>query len=160
MNGFFDEFKEFGRQCGERGEWRHRGRWGFEGFMGDFWGPPGARGRGAWRARAGRVFEQGDLKYVILRLLAEKPRHGYEIIKELEERFGGAYQRASQEAMGGMLGSGLAPDVVGQRVLRGMQSGEFYILTHATERDVVKARHARIEAAFDRAAAWAQEPRT
>jgi DNA-binding PadR family transcriptional regulator len=37
------------------------------------------------------VFEQGDLKYVILQLLAEKPRHGYEIIKELEERFGGAY---------------------------------------------------------------------
>jgi DNA-binding PadR family transcriptional regulator len=37
------------------------------------------------------VFEQGDLKYVILRLLAEKPRHGYEIIKELEERLGGAY---------------------------------------------------------------------
>jgi DNA-binding PadR family transcriptional regulator len=31
------------------------------------------------------------LKYVILRLLAEKPRHGYEIIKELEDRFGGAY---------------------------------------------------------------------
>ena len=42
-------------------------------------------------ARAGRVFEQGDLKYVILRLLEEKPRHGYEIIKELEERFGGVY---------------------------------------------------------------------
>jgi len=37
------------------------------------------------------VFEQGDLKYVILRLLSEKPRHGYEIIKELEERFGGTY---------------------------------------------------------------------
>ena len=89
MASFFDEFRDFGN-CG-RGEWRHRGRWGFEGFMGDFWGPPGARGRGAWRARAGRIFEQGDLKYVILRLLAEKPRHGYEIIKELEDRFGGAY---------------------------------------------------------------------
>jgi len=37
------------------------------------------------------MFEQGDLKYVILKLLEEKPRHGYEIIKELEERFGGAY---------------------------------------------------------------------
>jgi DNA-binding PadR family transcriptional regulator len=37
------------------------------------------------------MFEQGDLKYVVLQLLAEKPRHGYEIIKELEERFGGAY---------------------------------------------------------------------
>jgi DNA-binding PadR family transcriptional regulator len=37
------------------------------------------------------MFEQGDLKYVILQMLAEKPRHGYEIIKELEERFGGSY---------------------------------------------------------------------
>jgi DNA-binding PadR family transcriptional regulator len=83
-------FDDFGRNCG-RGEWRHRGRWGFESFMGDLWGAPGVRGRGAWRSRAGRVFEQGDLKYVILRLLAEKPRHGYEIIKELEDRLGGAY---------------------------------------------------------------------
>jgi DNA-binding PadR family transcriptional regulator len=68
--------------CGPR-----RGRWNFEGF-GDFWGP--GRGRN-WRARAGRVFEQGDLKLVILRLLEEKPRHGYEIIKELESRLGGSY---------------------------------------------------------------------
>ncbi|HKO16685.1 MAG TPA: PadR family transcriptional regulator [Gemmatimonadaceae bacterium] len=58
--------------------------------MGDFWGNAGPRARG-WRARAGRIFEHGDLKYVVLRLVAEKPRHGYEIIKELEDRFGGAY---------------------------------------------------------------------
>ena len=38
-----------------------------------------------------RMFEQGDLKLVILRLLEEKPRHGYEIIKELEQRSGGRY---------------------------------------------------------------------
>jgi DNA-binding PadR family transcriptional regulator len=37
------------------------------------------------------MFEQGDLRYVVLRLLEEKPRHGYEIIKALEERFSGAY---------------------------------------------------------------------
>jgi DNA-binding PadR family transcriptional regulator len=37
------------------------------------------------------MFEQGDLKYVILQLLAEKPRHGYEIIKALEEKSGGVY---------------------------------------------------------------------
>jgi DNA-binding PadR family transcriptional regulator len=50
-------------------------------------------GRGGWgrRGRGGRVFEQGDLKLVILQLLDEKPRHGYEIIKELEERSGGRY---------------------------------------------------------------------
>ena len=37
------------------------------------------------------MFEQGDLRLVILQLLEEKPRHGYEIIKELEERSGGRY---------------------------------------------------------------------
>jgi DNA-binding PadR family transcriptional regulator len=37
------------------------------------------------------MLEQGDLKLVILRLLEEKPRHGYEIIKELEMRSAGAY---------------------------------------------------------------------
>ncbi len=37
------------------------------------------------------MFEQGDLKYVILKLLDEKPRHGYDIMKELEEKSGGAY---------------------------------------------------------------------
>jgi DNA-binding PadR family transcriptional regulator len=51
----------------------------------------GAEGRPRGRWRGGRMFEQGDLRLVILRLLEEKPRHGYEIIKALEERFGGAY---------------------------------------------------------------------
>ncbi|THD77565.1 MAG: PadR family transcriptional regulator [Phenylobacterium sp.] len=40
----------------------------------------------------GRLLEHGDLRYVILALLAEQPRHGYELIKELEERTGGAYR--------------------------------------------------------------------
>src|SRR5499427_1018360 len=72
--------------CGER-----RARWGWDAFGG--WGAGGGGGpRGRhWKGRAGRLFEQGDLKYVILRLLEEKPRHGYEIIKELESRFGGSY---------------------------------------------------------------------
>ncbi len=64
----------------------HRGWEGFGDWAG---GPP--RGRSHWRGRAGRMFEQGDIKYVILRLLEEKPRHGYDIIKELESRFGGSY---------------------------------------------------------------------
>jgi DNA-binding PadR family transcriptional regulator len=68
--------------CGDR-----RARWGWDAFSG--WG--GAHRGRHWKGRAGRLFEQGDLKYVILRLLEEKPRHGYEIIKELESRFGGSY---------------------------------------------------------------------
>jgi DNA-binding PadR family transcriptional regulator len=41
--------------------------------------------------RRGRVFGRGDLKYVILSLLKEQPRHGYDIIRELESRFSGMY---------------------------------------------------------------------
>ena len=80
------------RGCGPgHGHGAGRSGWGsgFEPGAGAwFWGAQGAR-RG--RGRAGRMFEQGDLKYVILQLLAEKPRHGYEIIKELSDRSGGAY---------------------------------------------------------------------
>lgn len=39
----------------------------------------------------GRFFEHGDLRLVILGMLAEQPAHGYEIIKALEEKTGGAY---------------------------------------------------------------------
>ena len=38
-----------------------------------------------------QFFERGDLKYVVLELLMEKPRHGYEIIRALDERSGGFY---------------------------------------------------------------------
>ena len=41
--------------------------------------------------RHAHLFERGHLKYVILDLLKDKPAHGYEIIKELEERFHGFY---------------------------------------------------------------------
>ncbi|MBV9749731.1 MAG: PadR family transcriptional regulator [Acetobacteraceae bacterium] len=47
-------------------------------------------GRGG-RAGLGRFFAHGDLRLVILHLIAEKPRHGYEIIKAIEERVAGAY---------------------------------------------------------------------
>lgn len=46
---------------------------------------------GGRRSRMGRFFEHGDLKLVVLQLIAEKPRHGYEIIKAIEEKSNGAY---------------------------------------------------------------------
>ena len=48
----------------------------------------GRQGRGGG---LGRFFAHGDLRLVILHLIAEKPRHGYEIIKEIEEQVAGAY---------------------------------------------------------------------
>ncbi len=49
------------------------------------------RHRGGGRSGLGRFFAHGDLRLVILNLIAEKPRHGYEIIKAIEERVAGAY---------------------------------------------------------------------
>lgn len=76
---------------GDRGAWGERryARGGF-GFAGrGFAGRPGQEhGRGG---RFGRVFDHGDLRYVLLGLIAQEPRHGYELIKAIEERFGGMY---------------------------------------------------------------------
>jgi DNA-binding PadR family transcriptional regulator len=44
--------------------------------------------KGPWRESS---FQKGDLKYVILDLLKDKPRHGYEVIRELEEMSYGLY---------------------------------------------------------------------
>lgn len=61
-----------------------RSRHGWGGHMGRH-GERGGR-------RFGRFFEHGDLRFVMLALLEEQPRHGYELIKELEERTGGSYR--------------------------------------------------------------------
>lgn len=37
------------------------------------------------------MFGSGDLRLVLLALVAEQPRYGYQLIKEIEQRFGGAY---------------------------------------------------------------------
>jgi|SRR5687767_11265754 len=79
-----------GRHCGTGYGWAFAVRpeqFGFD--PSSFFGGRG-RSRGG-PFGGGRMFDQGDLKLVILRLLDEKPRHGYEIIKEIEDRFGGTY---------------------------------------------------------------------
>jgi DNA-binding PadR family transcriptional regulator len=43
------------------------------------------------RSGLGRFFAHGDLRLIVLNLIAEKPRHGYEIIKAIEDQVGGAY---------------------------------------------------------------------
>lgn len=67
---------------------RHHGGHGSGHFAGGF---TGGFGRGGAGFRSGRKFAAADLQLVILALLAEKPRHGYELIKALEERSGGFY---------------------------------------------------------------------
>jgi DNA-binding PadR family transcriptional regulator len=62
---------------------RHRGGHGSRhGFMG---------GRGGGDIPGGRKLSSAELQLVILALLAERPAHGYELIKTIEERSGGFY---------------------------------------------------------------------
>lgn len=65
----------YGRGDDEDGEGR--------GFRG-----PGGRG-GGWGG--GRMLGHGDLRLLVLALIGEKPRHGYDVIRAIEEKFAGAY---------------------------------------------------------------------
>ncbi len=51
----------------------------------------GSHGMERHGRRRERVFEQGDLRLLLLKLIAEKPRHGYDLIKAVEDAVGGAY---------------------------------------------------------------------
>lgn len=57
-------------------------------------GPGGPFGDDPFGHGPGRRQRQrrGDIKFVLLALVAEQPRHGYELIKELEQRYGGFYR--------------------------------------------------------------------
>jgi DNA-binding PadR family transcriptional regulator len=60
----------------------------FDGFAFGFGNRSHRRGRRfRWR-----VFERGDLKFVILRLISEKPMHGYEVMQALVEESCGCYK--------------------------------------------------------------------
>jgi DNA-binding PadR family transcriptional regulator len=48
-------------------------------------------GRGSMRGPGARYFERGGIKFAILEMLKNKPRHGYDIIREMEEQSGGFY---------------------------------------------------------------------
>jgi DNA-binding PadR family transcriptional regulator len=72
----------------------HRHRWHFghrsHGDGDDMHSHEDVRGRHR-RGRSGRMFDHGELRLVVLALIAERPRHGYEIIKEIEDRVAGTY---------------------------------------------------------------------
>ncbi len=74
------------RRGGRRGE--HGGRAPDEGYG----NRPQFFGRGGFgRGGGGRIFGPGDLRLILLALVAEKPSHGYELIKAVEQKFGGGY---------------------------------------------------------------------
>ena len=73
-------------QCWGVGRHRRHGRFGGFGFGRHGMGGRGGRGMDPDDMRAGRMLAQGDLRLIALALIAEEPRHGYEIIKLVEEK--------------------------------------------------------------------------
>jgi DNA-binding PadR family transcriptional regulator len=84
------------RMHGRHGGHHHagpRGRGGFGRDGGPGWGEDGPGfgpgfGRGGGRRR---MFDGGELRLVLLKLIADRPRHGYDLIRAVEERTNGAY---------------------------------------------------------------------
>lgn len=80
-------FMSYGRRgCGSRG---YAATWGGAGYMMGY-----GRGLRAGRGDRGgrrRVFDGGELRLVLLKLIEETPRHGYDLIRAIEERTGGSY---------------------------------------------------------------------
>lgn len=80
----------FGQEFMGRGEGRGFGR-GPGGFGGFGRGHGGFGGPGGFGPGRGRLFDAGDVKVVILKLLSEQPSYGYQLIKTMEERLAGGY---------------------------------------------------------------------
>jgi DNA-binding PadR family transcriptional regulator len=125
----------------------HFGRGPFHGWRG--------RGGGMGR-REGRVFDGGELRLVILALVAEKPRYGYEIIKELGERVGGDYSPSPGvvyptltllEEMGYARAS---QDEQGRKLYAVTPEGEKQLADNKAQVDAIFARFAEREEAFGR----------
>src|SRR5256884_7096582 len=113
---------------------------------GGFWGGP----RGGGRRR--QWFESGDMKYVILKLVKDKPRHGYEVMKELEDQMHGCYSPSPGTVYPTLQwledeGLVVAKDVEGKKVYEITDAGRKFLDEH---RDMVDDIFDRVREAVDR----------
>jgi DNA-binding PadR family transcriptional regulator len=128
------------------------GREGREGFERG----PGHRGwRGGFGPREGRMFDGGELRWVILSLVAEKPRHGYEVIKELGERVGGDYSPSpgvvypTLTLLEDMGYAAVSPDEGGRKLYTVTPEGEKALAENKAQVDAIFARFAGREETDD-----------
>jgi DNA-binding PadR family transcriptional regulator len=126
---------------GERGG-RFGGRRGPGGMGG---GPFGRHRGGPFGGRGPRMFDPGALRLVVLGLIAEEPRHGYDIIKALEAKFQGAYS-PSPGAIYPMLQMLEETDLVvsaadgNKRLYSITAQGKAYLAEHAEELSRINAQ--------------------
>ncbi|MBW0090411.1 PadR family transcriptional regulator, partial [Pseudonocardia sp. KRD-188] len=112
-------------------------------------GPGGPRGGmrggpfpGGPRGRRGRRTSRGDIRAAVLALLAEQPRHGYEIIQEIAERSGGAWRPSPGSVYPTISqledeGLALVEKTDGRRVVSLTEAGTAWVAEHRAELDAV-----------------------
>jgi len=80
--------RRFGHDLRQSRDPESRSRHGHRGGRHGFGGGEHGEGRGGRRRR---VFDSGELQLVLLKLIADQPRHGYELIRAIEDLTGGSY---------------------------------------------------------------------
>lgn len=138
----FEQFREMHRErCGEEGRHFHR----HSGF-GRGWDGP-MHGFGGGRER---FFDAGQLRLVILQLIAEKPSYGYELMKAIEERVAGGYSPSPgvvYPTLTLLEEEGLAAESAAEgnkKLYEATEEGKEYLKAHGVE---VKAIFGRMEEA-------------
>ena len=96
-------------------------------------------------ARGPKMFDAGTLRYLVLQLIADKPRHGYDIIKAIGQRAGGAYAPspgAIYPLMHGLVGHGyVAVSLDGNKKLHSITpEGLAFLAANRAYVDAIAAR--------------------
>jgi DNA-binding PadR family transcriptional regulator len=115
---------------------------------GGFGRGPFSHGRhgGGFGGREARMFDSGELRLVILALIAEKPRHGYEVIKALGERVGGEYSPSpgvvypTLTMLEDMGYASVSPDVANRKLYTVTPDGEKFLAENRAQVDAIFAR--------------------
>lgn len=152
LEGIFGRKGPFGPNgpFGRDGPFGPNGPFGAGGPFGD-----GEAGAGKRRSRRRRMFASGELRLLLLHLIAQEPRHGYELIKAVEDMTGGNYSPSPgtvYPTLALLEDEGLIREVDGdepRKAYRATEKGRGELVDRKTE---VASLIARIEAQRERRA--------
>ena len=115
----------------------------------DWWNPYGEMWPWSFLGRRSRFFESGEVRLAILSLLSESPKHGYQLMKEMEERSGGLY-RASAGSVYPTLQQLVDEDLIRSESQEGKR---VYSITEAGSKELEKDPEA-VKRIWERAGRW------
>lgn len=95
-----------------------------------------------------RLFDYGELRMLLLAMIAERPSHGYELIKAVEERFGGSYSPSPGVVyptlawLDDMGYAAIDPEIAGRKRYSITPEGEAFLVANRAAADELLARAA------------------